>query len=90
MPEAAMKRLVGFIITCVAAIALVLGLIWVGGGFSGYGADRSMVLAVVLGILFTSLLGVGLMALVFYSNRSGRDRDVARSGVLENRDGREL
>jgi hypothetical protein len=40
----------------------------VGGGMSeaGYGA-------MVLGIVATLALGIGLMALVFYSNRSGRD-----------------
>jgi len=39
----------------------------VGGGMSaaGYGA-------MVLGIVATLALGIGLMALVFYSNRSGR------------------
>ena len=32
-------------------------------------------IAMALGILVTLGLGVGLMALVFYSNREGHDRD---------------
>jgi hypothetical protein len=40
----------------------------VGGGMSGAGYG-----AMVLGIVATLALGIGLMALVFYSNRSGRD-----------------
>ena len=32
-----------------------------------------------LGILLASALGVGLMALIFYSNRSGMDEDAGRS-----------
>jgi hypothetical protein len=31
--------------------------------------------AMVLGIIVTLALGTGLMALVFYSNREGHDRD---------------
>ena len=31
--------------------------------------------AMALGILVTLALGIGLMALVFYSNREGHDRD---------------
>ena len=38
------------------------------GGLSGHG-----IAAVVLGVTFSVLLAVGLMALVFYSNRSGQD-----------------
>jgi hypothetical protein len=74
-----MKRLASFFAICLAGIALVMTLIWLGGGFSGYGSDRSMGVAIVLGVLFTSLLGVGLMGLMFYSERSGRDSDVGRS-----------
>jgi hypothetical protein len=40
----------------------------VGGAMSGAGYA-----AMVLGIVATLALGIGLMALVFYSNRSGRD-----------------
>ena len=40
----------------------------VGTGMSGAGYG-----AMALGIVATLALGIGLMALVFYSNRSGRD-----------------
>lgn len=38
-------------------------------GFNGY-------LALILGAFFTAVVGVGLMALVFFSSRSGHDEEV--------------
>jgi hypothetical protein len=71
-----MKRLAWFFGICLLGVALAMVLIWVGGGFAGYGSDRSFGIALALGVLCTSLLGVGLMGLMFYSDRSGRDADV--------------
>ncbi|HZQ00842.1 MAG TPA: hypothetical protein VFB13_14970 [Reyranella sp.] len=44
-------------------------------GDSGHGGSISSLgyVAMGLGIFFTLALGIGLMALIFYSNRSGRD-----------------
>ena len=56
-----------------AGIAVVLVVAWLAGGFARVGLDGNIVLALMLGIFFSSLLGVGLMALMFYSDRSGQD-----------------
>ena len=56
-----------------AGIAAVLVVAWLAGGFARVGLDGNIVLALMLGIFFSSLLGVGLMALMFYSDRSGQD-----------------
>jgi hypothetical protein len=83
-----MKRLVWFFAICLAGIAVVMLLIWLGGGFSGYGPDRSIGVAIALGVLCTSLLGVGLMGLMFHSDRSGRDADVGGPSSEDDRNGR--
>ena len=68
----------------VALIAGMLGLLafavyvmfagWdVGGATHGSEISTSGYLAMGLGIFFTLALGVGLMTLIFYSNRHGRD-----------------
>jgi hypothetical protein len=60
------------ILLCLAIAVLYVG--WqagaddVGSGISGAGY-----VAMTLGIVATLALGIGLMALIFYSNRSGRD-----------------
>ena len=45
-------------------------------GVRQLGLSVNGAIALTLGIVFTVGLGVGLMALVFYSNRSGRDETV--------------
>ena len=42
--------------------------------------------ALVLGIFFSSLLGIALMALIFHSNRSGRDEDAYRTTMRQDDD----
>ncbi len=74
-----MKWILTYSAACVGAIAAILALLWAVNGFdlgelSGHG-----VAAVVLGVTFSVLLAVGLMALVFHSNRSGRDEQAHRS-----------
>ncbi len=69
-----MRRIVGFSLACLGFIALImLAVLAMGGaellddiGVNGW-------IAFTLGVVVTSALGVGLMALVFYSDRSGRD-----------------
>ena len=66
-------------------IALVLAL-FATGGVVAYAwvqmGDVSLswhgIVALVLGVLVSLGLGIGLMALVFYSSRSGHDDDVGR------------
>lgn len=43
---------------------------------SVFGKSAHAVFAIILGVGFTIALAVGLMALVFYSNRSGHDDEV--------------
>ncbi|HEY2890587.1 MAG TPA: hypothetical protein VGJ31_08155 [Dongiaceae bacterium] len=74
-----MKWAFWFVPACMAGIAAVLVVIWLAGGFQGTALDANITVALVLGILFISLLGVGLMGLIFYSNRSGQDDEVYRS-----------
>ncbi len=51
------------------------------GGVSGAG-----VVAMTLGVLFTIAIGVGLMALIFYSSRRGYDEPTSRDPTDQNRD----
>ena len=61
-----------------ALVVLLSGAIWMMvsslGRFSdGESMPTSGVVAMWLGIIFSLVVGVGLMALVFYSNRRGYD-----------------
>jgi hypothetical protein len=77
-----MRWVAWFILACLLGIGAVVLVVWLSGGFEGTGLNVSIALALALGILFTSLLGVGLMALIFYSNRSGQDEEAHRSARL--------
>jgi hypothetical protein len=76
------RRLVTWIALAVAVVALV-GVASVSAGvWRGLGASEISPmgwLALALGVLFSLALGVGLMALVFFSNRRGYD-DQDRNG----------
>ena len=50
------------------------------GGFEGANLGFHGWVAIVLGMVSTSVLGVVLMALVFHSDRSGRDESAGGSG----------
>ncbi len=57
-----------------AALMLIASAVfWYFDGFGEGQLSTPGVVAVVLGSILTSALGVGLMALTFYSDRSGRD-----------------
>jgi hypothetical protein len=68
-----MKWILSYSLACSGAIGAVLALAWVFGGFDTEGVSKNGVVAMVLGTIFTVLVGVGLMALIVYSNRSGLD-----------------
>ena len=68
-----MRWIGGFSAACLGFIALVMLVIWIMGGFAGGNLSVSGWIALFLGIVLTSVLGVTLMALVFYSDRSGQD-----------------
>jgi len=65
--------LVGFSAACLGLVGLVLLVVWATGGFEDVHLSLAGWIAYGLGVVLTSVLGVGLMALVFYSDRSGGD-----------------
>lgn len=72
-----MKRwLIWFCLACVIGVALLLGVFWLLGGFADMAISTGGWIALVGTIVLVLAVAVGLMALVFYSNRSGRDEAV--------------
>lgn len=65
---------------CGAGVVLGVLLLWLSGGFARLGLDLPGALALAAGIVLASAVGIGLMALIFYSNRSGRDDAMFREG----------
>lgn len=59
---------------------MVLATLWAVGGFAKTGLGGTGWFALCLGVAATSGLGVGSMALVFYSNRKDYDENAYRSG----------
>jgi hypothetical protein len=74
--------LIRFPVTALAGVAAIVALCWVAFGFGSLGLDATATFAAVIGITLTVGLGVGLMTLIFYSDRSGRD-DIARGDITE-------
>lgn len=62
----------------IAAMGALLGIcIWFmfwGWNLTNASIDAAGMTALVLGVIFSIVVGSGLMALVFYSNRKGYDR----------------
>jgi hypothetical protein len=75
-----MRWLLTFIGFNAALIVVVLCTFWAIGGFAEAGLSTEGWIAMVLGIGFTSGLGVALMALVFHSARRDYDEDAYRTG----------
>jgi hypothetical protein len=65
-----------FVGICLFAILVTLGALWAFNGFHGLGIGVAGTIAAVLGVTVTIALGVGLMALVFASDRSNKDEEV--------------
>ncbi len=70
------RWLITFTLACLLAVAGVLLALWAMNGFSGLGIGLWGTMALAGGIAATVALGVGLMALVFASDRSGTDSGV--------------
>jgi hypothetical protein len=68
-----MHRMVKFALTCAALVVLGLLVLWGLDGFRSLGVEGHVAFAMFLGIFFTILVSVVLMALIFYSNRAGYD-----------------
>jgi len=73
-----------FILASVGFVVLVL-IFWAMGGLGELGLSGRGVVALMLGFLFTVGLAIGLMALVFFSDRSGRDDEANWVGEREAR-----
>ena len=72
-----MKRwFLWFALACVAGVALLMAMFWVLGGFEDMAVSGHGVAALIGTVILVLAVGIGLMALVFYSNRSGRDEAV--------------
>jgi len=74
-----MKWIMWFILICLGVVVLFLLGAWGLGWLDALGNNPNIAIAAGLGILISSALGAGLMALIFYSNRSGADDAAARS-----------
>ena len=75
-----------FVALSIAVIALGYFAAWAANGFTEIGLDFQGNIAMILGSILLSALGVGLMALMFYSNASGRDEEVGGGVRREDRD----
>lgn len=67
------KRPVVFSIACIAIVAAILAALGLTGLFRDMGMSINGVIALTIGVTLTVIVGVGLMALVFYSGRSRHD-----------------
>jgi hypothetical protein len=65
-----------FSLASVAGVAVLLVMFWLLGGFADLAISGHGVAALIGTVVLVLVVGVGLMALVFYSNRSGRDAAV--------------
>jgi hypothetical protein len=80
-----MARIVWFSLACSGAMAFVMLALWGTVGFSGLGLSGHGVVAITLGVVFSTAIAIALMALIFYSHRYERDEAVHRAAVQPNR-----
>src|SRR5579862_2235278 len=72
-----MRRwLLNYALMSFGTVAVMMGVIWAVGGFTDMGLSRDGVIALTIACAMTVFLSFGLMALVFYSGRSGHDETV--------------
>ena len=88
MPEdraqafAQFKRMMIWI--ALAGVLMVIGALWYISRYEPL--HLHMVVATVLGVFFSVLLGSGLFAAAFFSDKSGHDRDVTDATRQKDRD----
>ncbi len=68
------RRMIGWIASI--GVLMVIGALWYLSA-TGDGLTVHMAAATVAGVFFSVLLGCGLFAAAFYSDKSGHDRDAA-------------
>lgn len=76
---------VRFGVGCAAAVVAIVAVCWIVFGFGSLNLDATALFAALLGFILMIGLGVGLMTLVFYSNRSGQD-DAVRDETVDRED----
>ena len=67
-----------------AVVAVLVALIWLKS--FGEPVPIHMMIATILGVGLTVLVGTGLMGLVFLSSRSGMDEEAGRPGEEDEQD----
>ena len=77
-----MSETVKMAVISLLALAVAYAILWYFGLFSGMGFHGTI--AAVLGVLLASGIGVGLMALLFHSNRNHHDQQVHDSTRRKN------
>jgi NADH:ubiquinone oxidoreductase subunit K len=68
-----MHRTVLFVLACNGVLAMALAIAWVAGAFAYLSVNGGIAFAIVAGLVVASEVTIGLMALVFYSDKSGQD-----------------
>ncbi|MBR0652087.1 hypothetical protein GXW78_20690 [Roseomonas terrae] len=66
--------MVRYVAYCWAGTLGLLAVVWAVAGFQSLGVEGHARIALILGILFTTGVASVLMALVFHSSRSGKDK----------------
>lgn len=61
--------------SCVGMVVLVLITLWVLNEFHGLGLPPAIAVALLLGTILATAVGVALMGLIFYSDRAGIDEN---------------
>ena len=68
-----------FILASVGFVVLAVLLFWAIAGFGELGLSGKGLVALTPGFLFTAGLAIGLKALLFFSDQSGRDDETNRA-----------
>lgn len=76
-----MRRIVWFSVACAGTMALLMVVFSATVGFSSLGLSGHGVVAITMGITFSTALAIALMALIFYSSRHDQDGVVHRAAV---------
>ena len=79
-----MARIVWFALACVGAMVFVMLALWGTVGFSGLGLSGHGVVAITMGVIFSTAIAIALMALIFYSDRH-QDEAVHHAAIQPNR-----